>query len=179
MMYKFLLQELYANNLCSLLDFTIPFHEGITVISGKNGSGQSSIIAAIQYTLFGRAGKKTKSDLQSWLTNETPVSKVALSRDKDTLVVSRGKSLSFTINGKKEKVREHPIFRDLVDGLKYSFLTPDFVSFVDLKPAERREVLINLIPDLSFIRSNVLPYMSELSTRVANVRQKTEIRFHA
>ena len=52
-----ILKELKMKNFKSHKDTTIKFHEGITIITGENGAGKTTIFEAIQYALF----KKTNN----------------------------------------------------------------------------------------------------------------------
>jgi len=64
--------ELHAHNACQHRDVTLPFHPGITVVNGKNGSGKSNLTHVLLYfVLTGETPPKsgvTKKELVNWMS---------------------------------------------------------------------------------------------------------------
>jgi len=87
------LVSLYARNFKKLkLDEPISFPEGITLISGLNESGKSTILDAILYALFGRVVRPRmvprNEDILAYGTDKATVT-LRFSIDKRTFAVRR------------------------------------------------------------------------------------------
>jgi DNA repair protein SbcC/Rad50 len=72
------LLSLYVNNFKKLtFDLPVEFKEGLTLISGLNEAGKSSILDAILYALFGRVtrppGRTRNEDIIAYKANEAIV----------------------------------------------------------------------------------------------------------
>ena len=92
---------------------TFSFNSGVSIISGVNGSGKSSIFDAIQWAIFGPSGSsRTLKDTTSVINLSSQSANVVLDissevhgdiRISRSLTQSKKHSLSLEVDGKKEK----------------------------------------------------------------------------
>ena len=167
------IKNVTAKNFRSLLDVSLDFPEGLVILHGKNGSGKTSLIYAIQYTLFGKVPKLTKSEITSELTNETPMTVITFDNG---LKIKRAKNLSIRHNKKSLDVREREKLAKLFSSLKYSFLTSDAVMFADALPSERRKLLSTIIDDLGILQEGVVKQLKNYTQRVSTRRANLELQ---
>lgn len=94
-MKKILFKKLRLLNFCGIRELEVDFGEDLTVISGRNGIGKTSILNAITYTLFGTDGKGNALDIKTFdkdynIIPEIPhESELTISVDGDVTILKR------------------------------------------------------------------------------------------
>lgn len=167
------IKNVSAKNFRSLLDISLDLPEGLIILHGKNGSGKTSLIYAIQYTLFGKVPRLTKSEITSELTGETPTTAITFDNG---LRIKRAKNLSIRHNKKSLDVREREKLTKLFSSLRYSFLTSDATLFADALPSERRRLLSTIIDDLGILQEGVVKQLKNYTQRVSTRRANLELQ---
>jgi len=166
------IDEVKLRNFRKYKKFSLSIPKGLILFYGPNGSGKSTIPMAIQYLLFGRVGGISKSDLLFWGADEGDVPVVS-ALFSNGVSITRGKKLSLTEDGERKSVRDHKFFSFLTENTRYSFLTPEHSTFVDLSPTEKRNLLVKIIPDLKLISTSVDKTVSSISSFfISKIRQE-------
>jgi DNA repair protein SbcC/Rad50 len=131
------LVSLYASNF-KKLDFDVPlrFRDGITVISGLNEAGKSTVLDAILYALYGRVTK--------------PPGRV---KDEDLLAYTRSRAsiiLEFTIGDKLYKVKREIRRASTNKADLEEHLGEDRWKVIAAKSREVTAAIISLLGNISF-----------------------------
>ena len=104
-MKKIIFKKLKLLNFCGIRELEVNFSEGLTVISGKNGIGKSTISNALTYVLFGTDLKGNALDIKTFDKDHNIIPEISheaelvLSVDGDEIVLKR--TLSDSWDGDK------------------------------------------------------------------------------
>lgn len=131
--------RLEAENVKRLRAVSIDPDGSLVEISGPNESGKSSVLNAIWLALGGR---EASSSVTTPLRNGTAQGYVSLDLGDITVLRTFTKDKS-TLTVKSTDGAKFPSPQSLLDGLRAKFLDPQ--AFIDLKPKEQREALLQLV----------------------------------
>jgi len=125
--------------------FVVPFAPDVTVITGKNGSGKTSIIEAIYLALQGSSFKGSDSDI---LRYEQPWWRIELLFDDDSHRVVKFDSERTT--GRKQFVIDEKTSYRLAPSHKYPVVLfePDDLRLLHGSPSRRRQFIDRFISQL-------------------------------
>lgn len=143
------------------------FRPGVTVISGRNGAGKTSIRMGVQYAVNGKLPKLTLSGLNKRDSNQQMKATLHCTMNGESVSVSRGKRLSVTCGDKTVSVRDSSFLADLQRSIEYSFLSQNVTAFTDMVESRRRELLEELIPEVAVLRGNATSMIKEIMQKYA------------
>lgn len=138
--------KLSIQNIRSHQNFTTDFSKKVTVITGKNGSGKTSVLEAIYIALQGASFKGTDNDV---LRKDSPWWRIDIENDDDTkrsITFSPEKSLS----KKQFKIDNKTSYR-LPQKYKYPIVLfePDDLRLLNGSPVRRRQFIDRFIGQLN------------------------------
>jgi DNA replication and repair protein RecF len=138
--------KLSIQNIRSHQNFTTDLSHKVTVITGKNGSGKTSIIEAIYIALQGSSFKGTDSDI---LRVDSPWWRIDLELDDDTK-----RNITFNpdkTNSKKQFIVDNKTTYRLPQKSKYPVVLfePDDLRLLNGSPVRRRQFIDRFISQLN------------------------------
>lgn len=150
------------------------FSPGVTLVTGKNGSGKSTIGMGVQYATTGKLPKLAKDDIRRIGAASGAKVRVSLHLvvDGQAVVLTRtnGKA-TLKVDEGTMSVREADYLDDLKQSIEYSFLSQTAAAFVDMPEFKRRELLDGLIPEVQLLRSVCQPELKKVLKRYNDKRQ--------
>jgi DNA repair protein SbcC/Rad50 len=190
-----LLQKLTLNNIRSYSNETINFTKGSTLLSGDIGSGKSSILLAIEFSLFGSSRTELpaeallrKGTTNGWveltfiLNNQEIIIKRNLKKDKNSIKQLAGHII---INNQKKELMPTELKAELLNLLgypedlisksknyifRYTVYTPqeDMKQILQESSEIRSDVLRKIfnIDKYKNIRDNLQMYLKKMRTQI-------------
>lgn len=166
-MKKIIFKKLKLLNFCGIRELETSFSEDLTVISGSNGKGKSTVANALTYVLFGTDIKGNALDIKTFDKNHNIIPEISheaeltLSVEGDEIVLKR--TLSDAWNGDKcsntykyfvdGDVTTAVDFKKVVDGIcneKVFRLASSSIAFLAMPWTEQRKFLeVLVLPDVS------------------------------
>lgn len=143
------------------------FLPGITVISGRNGAGKTSIRMGVQYAVNGKLPKLTLDKLNKRDSHQQMKASLNCVVNGEKVRISRGKKLTVSRDDKTVSVRDSSFLADLQRSIEYSFLSQNVTAFTDMVESRRRELLEELIPEVSVLRGNATSMIKEIMQKYA------------
>lgn len=163
----------------------IPFDmdNGLVLISGKNGGGKTSIVEALEFSIYGKSSRVPVKDLPNWINDNAFTSVEFETDDKRIVQLSRGISPDFydlKVGGqaysskvknenragknKIDKMVEDELFGLSQDIFANNVLlsVQDFKSFIKMKTADKRKI-IDKIFDTDIFNDMLVKVKEELS----------------
>jgi DNA repair exonuclease SbcCD ATPase subunit len=163
-----------------------------TLIIGKNGEGKSTILDALCFSLFGKPFRNiNKSQLVNSINGKKCVVEIEFSAGNKEYKVVRGiKPNIFEIWLNGEMINQDAASRDYQKVLEQQILklnyktftqvvilgSASFVPFMQLPPAQRREVIEDILDIRIFSTMNQLLKEKAIETKEAIVRIENEIK---
>ena len=158
---------------------TFPFDNSLTIITGKNGSGKSTIFDAIEWSLFGPKSSRTLKDRTSIIHTSSQTAKVELHafvENYGDLIIKRsltrsGKhSLSISLDGEQVEggiKQSQEILHHILQGLTaesfrsismmVSSPSSSINEFITGTPLRRREIISDIVdPNKNYENTNKL-----------------------
>lgn len=160
---------------------TFNFTPGLTILTGPNGSGKTSIRMGVQYAINGSCPGNLKRP-QLIKTDSVAPFKVGLEMDNEGKAVSliRDSSRVFcSVDGVQYSIRESSFLEQLRVAMQYAFLSPDQAAFVDMPSYKRKEMMEELIPAVSLLRGFTRDRLKELSRKVAEKKYVIYTNVHS
>ena len=151
----------------------IPFDmdNGLVLIQGKNGGGKTSIVEALEFSIFGNSSRVPVKNLPNWF-NDNAYTNVWFETDDNRAVkLARGISPdfydlkigenSFTSKGKSENKSGKPKIDKMVEEELYGISQDifannillsinEFKSFIKMKPADKRKIIDKIFDTYEF-----------------------------
>lgn len=165
-MKKIIFKKLKLLNFCGIRELEVNFSEDLTVISGKNGIGKSTISNALTYVLFGTDLKGNALDIKTFDKEHNIIPEISheaeltLSVDGDETVLKR--TLSDAWNGDKcsntykyfvdGDVTTAGDFKNVVSGIcdeKTFRLASSSTAFISMPWADQRKFLECLVQEFA------------------------------
>lgn len=115
-MKKILFKTLKLHNFCGIRDGVFDFGEDLTVISGDNGRGKSTIGNAIMYTLFGTDTNGMQLDIKTFDENHNIIKEIEHSSELVMLVDAEEISFKRVLTDKWKGDKCTNTFKYYVDG---------------------------------------------------------------
>ena len=115
-MKKILFKTLKLQNFCGIRAGVFDFGEDLTVISGDNGSGKSSIANGIMYTLFGTDNNGMQLDIKTFDENHNIIKEIEHSSELVMLVDGDEISFKRVLTDKWKDDKCTNTFKYYVDG---------------------------------------------------------------
>jgi len=147
------IKQLKIKNFRCFIDIDVNFQGALSVISGDNGAGKTSLLEALHYLCYMRSFRThSPKDLIQFDSNEFFVKASFL--DKDNLEAANALQVGFSQNKKIVKLNNKTIgsFKDLMDYYRIITLTEDDLWLIKGGPDVRRSFLDQaiLLLDYSF-----------------------------
>jgi len=148
-----LVKKLSIQNIRSHDNFSVIFSPKVTVITGSNGSGKTSIIEALYISLQGSSFKGSDIDV---LHHDTKWWRIDVNFNDYTK-----RSISFDpslINGKKKIIVDDKTIYRLTPKYKYPVVLfePEDLRLLHGSPTRRRQFIDRFISQLDFLYANAL-----------------------
>ena len=146
-------EKLSVQNIRSHDKFNIKLSPTITVITGNNGSGKTSLIEALYIILQGNSFKGSDNDV---LSHEAPWWRIDTQfNDSQKRSISFNPSLS---TGRKKIIIDNKTMYRLMPKYKYPVVLfePDDLRLLNGSPTRRRQFIDNFISQLDPVYSNSL-----------------------
>lgn len=158
------LLKLTARNFRSwvALDYTFP--DGLTLLTGENGAGKTSLRFATQFALTGAIPGLKKSELRRRGDDaKRMLARLECEIDDVHTVISRSMTKTeITQNGETFGVRDASFLDKLKLATNFAFLSAEQAQFVDVQEYKRKEMLNSLIPEVNFLRKKCTPRAKEM-----------------
>jgi DNA repair exonuclease SbcCD ATPase subunit len=149
------LKHLQAKNFGPFKELNIPFDKGLLLIEGENrddntaesnASGKSNLIGTVGWCITGKVLDERKAD--DIVFNGEKDCFVVLKFNIGTLERRRGNKTGIYFDGRKiiQEELDEILGTDSETFYSSVFLGQDFVSFYDMKPAFRKQILLDLLP---------------------------------
>ncbi len=140
------------------------FKAGLTLLTGNNGAGKTSIRYATQYALVGLVPGLKKGELRR---NAENVKQMYALLDCEingvpTTIKRTMTGTEVTQNGETFGVRDMTFFDQIKVAMGFAFLSSEQAMFVDVQEHKRKEMLNSLIPEVGFLRKKATPRCKEL-----------------
>ena len=139
------------------IDFTRYDTDKIFLISGKTGSGKTTIFDAISYALFGKmTGEyRNESSIRSQYANREIDTYVNLIFEKDNIKYKIYRKPSYNVEGRKTKINGEAIFSRLhpnqkVLGTKANIINTQIEEIIGFKYAQFKQIVV--LPQGEFIK---------------------------
>ena len=185
------IKSLYIQNFLSIKDAYIDFtkFDGLTLIKGKNldtggsnGSGKSSIVEAVYFSLTGKTIRKsTEASLVNTQSKKGLVVEVKIEqKDGSCISIRRGKKpthMRVLVDGEDITEGHSKISQELLDeliGAPYKVLAASMffgqsndLNFLDASPTVKREIIRNFLnlDDIFMMRDAIRDYKSDFSNQ--------------
>ena len=171
----------------------IDFQNGIDLILGKNGSGKSTIIEALNYGLFGKPFRKIKvGDLINDINKKNLLVEISFTINEKVYKIIRGQKPNiFEIYENDRLIDQKPSSKDYQEYLEEKILKinenifkqlialganiQNSKNFIDLTPKEKEEIL-QILTDTS-IFDILLEKTKEKKKHYKELLEKTKYRY--
>ena len=155
------------------------FLPGLTVLTGPNGSGKTSIRMGAQYVIGGGCSGLTKKDLIKTDARSPFKASLEFEHEGRAITMTRDTSrISLYVDGIAYSVREANFIDSLKLAMQHCFLSPDTAAFVDVPSFKRKEMLEELIPAVNVLRGFGAPRAKDLSRKIAEKRYVMYTNLH-
>lgn len=168
------LQTLKLKNFRSFRKLDMEFLPGLTLLTGDNGAGKTTVRLGVQYALTGKVPGLKKAELR----NDTPgVSHMTaevgcLLNGKETTISKQYNSTTITQDGVEYDVREASFLDPIKKGIAFAFLSADQAHFIDVQEFKRKQMLNSLIEEVGFLRKQCTGLAKDFKMKIFNRRQE-------
>ena len=144
-----MIQSLHVQNFRKHSDFTINFNKNITIITGENGSGKTSLIEAIYIGLVGKSWRSNFNEITRRGCEWWRVDIIDDNQDKRTIKFQNNQK-EFNINKQKFSRLPQKNRKDVI------LFEPQDLNLLYGSPARRRDFIDGFITNLDYKYSKTL-----------------------